>query len=168
MRTKSNKGFTLLEVIISIAALSFISIFILQMFISAQELNSRAKDADTAISEAITALDSFKKNRSLDDYLAKCAYVATEDSNTATILNYYDRNWSSTDIEANAHYRLEVNISADEEITTTEMKDVEYGRLYVVEVEVTENTSGEWDRTLASLRTKKYFSTKGVADTVSI
>lgn len=44
-----NKGFTLIEVIISVAALSILSIYLVQLFIKADNLNKRAYELDQSV-----------------------------------------------------------------------------------------------------------------------
>lgn len=134
------KGFSLLEAVISIGVLSLISVFILQMFISAANLNTRAKDSDTAASKAITAIENFKKNPGFDSSIT---------------LFYYDKEWNGIDtdtasIPADARYCLRLEI--------TETDETAYGKLYDVAADVTEISPGENDRVLASLWSKKYFS----------
>jgi len=63
-KLKNQDGFTLLEVIISIAALSVLSVFILQMFVTSSNANMRAQDIDIAVTKALAAIEPFK---ALDD-----------------------------------------------------------------------------------------------------
>lgn len=54
------KGFTLIEAVLSLAVLALTSVFILQFFVSADRLNDRASALDQANVLCITALEHFK------------------------------------------------------------------------------------------------------------
>jgi prepilin-type N-terminal cleavage/methylation domain-containing protein len=60
---KSNKGFTLAEMIISVALIAIMSIFILQLFITTRNLNQKAYDIDKAVSSAGSVLELFKSTQ---------------------------------------------------------------------------------------------------------
>ncbi|NDL66172.1 type IV pilus modification PilV family protein [Anaerotalea alkaliphila] len=53
-------GFTLVEVVVSIAVLSLLSVFFLQLFLKAQEVNGRARELDQATVLASGLLESAK------------------------------------------------------------------------------------------------------------
>lgn len=56
----NEKGFTLVEMIISVAMLAVVSLFIVQYFISAHNLNEKAADLDQGVWLAQEALEAFK------------------------------------------------------------------------------------------------------------
>lgn len=143
---KSNKGFSLLEVVISVAALSFISLFVLEMFIVSANLNNRAKDTDIALAEAITAIESFKALTDPEKIFA------TADG-TFMSIQYYDKAWDilGSDLTDGARYCLKISAN----VCTDSSEDA--GALYEVAAEVTDIIKDDNPRTLASLLTKKYF-----------
>lgn len=123
-------GFTLLEVIISVAALSLISVFILQMFLASSGLNERAKNTDIAITKAISEIERVKSGTSVDVGVKELSY---------------DKNWNVlTGKNENACFLLTLTI------------DNASGDLYRVAVGVTDIRPGENNRVLASMETKKY------------
>lgn len=159
--TKNNDGFTLLEIVISIAALSFISIFILQMFMASSNLNERAKNTDIAVNLAISEIENFKKYSCLSDYLAANDLGnISENSRTITIRLYYDKGWNtmglSETVPENAGYYLAMDINPDE-TAPPRKESAKYGKLYTVQVDVADVSSGENSSSLASFRAKKYF-----------
>ena len=129
MRIKGNKGFTLLEMVISVAALSLISVFIIQMFMASDNLNERARNADIALTVAISEIERVKGGEVLH-------------SNT----NYYNKNWMIVS-ENNARFMMEFIITPEPQMPG----------LYAISAEIFELASGEKERSLASLQTKKYF-----------
>lgn len=150
MGTKNNNGFTLLEVIISVAALSVMSVFVLQMFMSSATLNARARDADIAMTVAMQEIENLKTYSSLSEYLA-------DDSDTLTVSLYYDKDWNlmAGEAPADAKYCSKMDLNPDER--ASQDGGVQRGTLYTVAVDVAELSAGENGRTLASIRTKKYF-----------
>lgn len=161
MLKKNNRGFTLLEVIISIAMLSLMSLFILQMFLASSNLNDRAKDTDVAINHAITEIENLKKHTSLLDYIQNDAFGNTaEYEGMITIWKYFDNEWNlmelSESIPNGAKYYLKININPDE-AEPLQKGSITYGKLYTIQVDVTDISTGENGLTLTSLKTKKYF-----------
>ncbi len=78
MKTLSSsrqKGFSLVEIIISIAVLALLSLFVIQAFLVSERLNQRAADLDIATGLAVDGLERFKA--SPQDILA--AYELTAD-----------------------------------------------------------------------------------------
>jgi len=59
-KIRNQDGFTLMEVVISIAALSILSVFILQMFITSANANARAQNIDMASAKAMSIMERFK------------------------------------------------------------------------------------------------------------
>lgn len=162
--TGKNSGFTLLEVIVSIAALSFISVFILQMFISSSNLNNRAKDSDIAMSVAISEIESLKKHSAVSGYLSEGDDIreTTENNGVITVSLYYDKAWNLTknsetvSPEAKPAYCLKVDIMPDTE-TPPQIEGVTSGVLYILNADVADISLTGNGRRLASFRTKKYF-----------
>ncbi len=92
-------GFTLVEIIISIVILSFVSAIILKLFISADGINKRAKDKSFAGIYCSNAIESHKS----DDL-----------STDVTHRYYYNRDWLEIDDAAQAHYSIVLKMTPSE------------------------------------------------------
>ena len=82
---KDESGFSLLEVVISIAALTLISGFILQMFIASIYLNRKAYNLDRGVNAAAQALETFKGGHMPDD--------------GDNLMQYFDGDWNQITVE---------------------------------------------------------------------
>ena len=108
-----NKGFTLIEVIISVAALSILSIYLVQLFIKADNLNKRAYELDQSVVITQNILELIEQ---ADTPLVKANELYSliwEKSNAGydSIL-YLDDGFQSTASKEQSAYAL--NISAKE------------------------------------------------------
>ncbi len=61
------KGFTLIEVIVSIAIVSFLSIYLIQIFITAKNLNAMAYDLDNAVIVSKSVMESLSAGETIGD-----------------------------------------------------------------------------------------------------
>jgi prepilin-type N-terminal cleavage/methylation domain-containing protein len=75
---KNNKGFTLVEVIISIGALGIICAVLLRLFVLAGATNDRAADRQAAEMAAASAAETLLCAGSLDDGLSMLGAVAID------------------------------------------------------------------------------------------
>ncbi len=107
---RSEKGFTLIEVIISIAALSLISVFILQMFIISSRLSRDADDIDNAALAAQSVCEMLRLPDTAavvaTDVNYSKAVLEKKDTGTSLVM-YYDAAWISCEPGANARYRVQ-------------------------------------------------------------
>jgi prepilin-type N-terminal cleavage/methylation domain-containing protein len=62
------KGFTLVELILSVAMLAIISLFILQYFIAAKNMTLKAKDLDESVLMVQMTFEAFKSNQKVEDF----------------------------------------------------------------------------------------------------
>ena len=69
-RFRRNDGFTLIEVIISIAILSLVSVVTLQLFITAQSVNTNSRHRDIASTLASNCIEAIKTYDNLDRLLS--------------------------------------------------------------------------------------------------
>ncbi|MDR3239371.1 MAG: prepilin-type N-terminal cleavage/methylation domain-containing protein [Clostridiales bacterium] len=108
----NQKGFSLLEVIISIATIAVISGFILQMFIVSARLNQRARDLDMGASLAVNAVETVKKASRLQDIEADSffegALTRMPRKEALEIVGCYDARWqrlplSETEYQSNQY-----------------------------------------------------------------
>ena len=106
-----NKGFTLIEVILSIAFLSVVSVVILQLFITSQNINASAQIKDMASLMATNAIEEIKASKTLE---------AGEQH------TYFDESWQPVTTLAQSAYALLVTVT----------KDNQYATLYYIHIEV--------------------------------
>ncbi len=94
--SKKSDGFTLVEVIISIALLSVASVVALQLFITSQDMNNDSRHADIA---SVQATNIIERLRVYDDTIAMLANIknmkATEKGYSTDI--YYNTNFDALD-----------------------------------------------------------------------
>jgi prepilin-type N-terminal cleavage/methylation domain-containing protein len=148
----SQHGFTLLEAIISIAILSFISVFILQIFMSSSGLNKTVRDTDFALAKAVTEIDLFKMHKSIDGYIINSDDALTLTDKNISVIRSYGREWELLESGGEESFRLVANISLSSGNAAGEA-----GSLYDIEVRVYNHSLREDKQLLVTLGTKKYF-----------
>ncbi len=103
MTNKSNRGFTLIEVVVAFAVLAIISGTLLQIFVTATQVNQNAFEIDKASAIAVEAIERFKSVPGLPSE----TYI------------YYDQSWGTAGVTtANAVYVLKQTIPST--VTTSE------------------------------------------------
>ncbi|MDR1664455.1 MAG: type II secretion system GspH family protein [Clostridiales bacterium] len=145
-----NKGFTLLEVVLSIAALSMISIFLLQMFMSSSTLNRRAKDADIALGYVISEIERIKSRNGLPTPETAETAVWTFFEGGVKYEQYFDKDWNG----------VAENDSERQFILSAEIIEKNGGEtqgLYEILVGARDLKASIEHKTLSSLRAEKYF-----------
>jgi prepilin-type N-terminal cleavage/methylation domain-containing protein len=94
----NEKGFTLVEVLIAILALTLLSGFVLEMFLTASRVNQQAQDTDAGSTRAMSVIESFKQMDSPFDLekdpLMAGARMDKSDGETRLSL-YYDAQWNT-------------------------------------------------------------------------
>ncbi len=98
---KRKKGFSLIEILLSIAIFSILSVFVLQMFSTAKKLNENARELDRSVLVAETIFERIQ---------AKQFTNFEEESDTSVMTFHYDGDWKpidTTDFES--VYRVVVN-----------------------------------------------------------
>lgn len=114
-RTMQNDGFTLIEVILSIAVLSLVSIALLEMFTVSTRTNVQANEMDKAKSLCVEASEEYKADPVGSNYL-KGFHISTSASGVTTYTKYFDGNWAETAADE-AVYVLEIVSEKDAEKT---------------------------------------------------
>ena len=97
---KRNSGFTLVEMIISVAFLAIISVIIVQLFISAKNLSLKAHDLDQSVFISKKIIAAFKSCEHPEDFaeislLDKAADTVSDDVEVFTL--YFDEDWNQLD-----------------------------------------------------------------------
>jgi prepilin-type N-terminal cleavage/methylation domain-containing protein len=109
-RVQKHKGFTLVEMIISIGIIAIISSSILQLFITASNLNRKSYDIDKSVMISETIIGKFKSGNGPQDIkkinLMKDAYVS-ERNKSLFLSIYFDQKWKTM---AKVTYSSELNL----------------------------------------------------------
>lgn len=126
---KSEKGFTLIEIILSILILSIISGVVIQLYIAAKDLSDRAKETDLAIITAGNAIELLKHSdhplmalqheffelANMDN----AASVEFLDQDTFNVVLYYDEDFVSCH-ELRARYNMVIILKKADQDTVIE------------------------------------------------
>ncbi len=95
---RDTRGFTLVEIIISIGVLAVVSAFVMQLFIGSSNVQIKARDMDQAAMQAQAALEYYKAYGSCDpgrshgDFLRGGVY--SEEDGAFSLQLFYDINWN--------------------------------------------------------------------------
>lgn len=128
MIKKKKKGFSLAEVIISIATLAFVSGFILQMFIVSEKVNKKALDLDVATSMATNSIELFMQEDDFEDYVALDFLqkgIVQIQKDKLIVTKFYDKNWGMIEstLEQLTENKLPENIKFVLNITIDKSKE---------------------------------------------
>jgi prepilin-type N-terminal cleavage/methylation domain-containing protein len=93
---KSTGGFTLAEVVVSIAILSIISVALLQMFTVSAGTNYSAYNIDKAKDLCVGACENIKADPTSDSIFLSGFYATLDAPGVTTFTKYYDRQWNET------------------------------------------------------------------------
>jgi hypothetical protein len=107
---KNEKGFTLLEVVVSIFAIACMSTFIIRMFLVSAQVNQTAYYRDHAAAYAMQIMETFKSGpygEEMLDYFGETTLPANPRSHI-----YYDAAWQETDASG-AVYALDLTYTLD-------------------------------------------------------
>jgi prepilin-type N-terminal cleavage/methylation domain-containing protein len=154
---KNKKGFTLVELVVAIAALALCSGILLSLYIKSDKLSHDASMYDEAVNRSSNIAEDFKSSKDLSEFL-KSMYLNLDgakeqesvvDGDIWTF--YYDNNWNYSDSIDDATIVVSVELIKE--------KDLKSGRLYKLKLNFykIENTKRV---NVLELVAKKYF--KGV------
>ena len=115
-----NRGFTLVEVIISIAVLSIICVIFLQLFVKAKDISDQSSELDQSLRLTNTGIEYLRAVKNLDD-LNEMKYFSTfervETAEGFELTKGYDSSFQVTDSEA--AYQLHFAFTVLDSIDTT-------------------------------------------------
>jgi len=97
---KRKNGFTLVEMIISVAFLAVISLVLAELFISAQNCLDKAHDLDQSVHIAKKTIETFKAGENPEDFIkSESAHSSdiSESGHIITVKTYYDEDWQVLD-----------------------------------------------------------------------
>lgn len=134
-----HSGFTLIEVILSIAILSIVSVVVLRLFVTSHELNESSRHADLASNAAVNHIEMVRSYNSLDTLLDDLTWVENN-GNTFKGIRLYDSDFETAGI---GNQKLVLTLEPTESLTG----------LYQVDVSVLD----EEDSLIVDYTTKHYF-----------
>jgi prepilin-type N-terminal cleavage/methylation domain-containing protein len=161
-KIKNNRGFTLVEVIIAIGVIALASVIILQLFITAKNLNQKSTDLDKSILASTSIVELIKSGEAPDDIKANpsAEHAFIDESNDIININmYYDDNWHLIESkDTNLGYTLTAIISPTSSISP---KDNKTSKAYAIEIRVIKAKpyplEKSFNKEIYSLETIRYF-----------
>ena len=142
--SQKQDGFTLIEIIISIALLSIVSVIVLRLFLLSYTINEEAKIFDEANTQVVNQLETMKAYDQLDAFLSANTWLIETPKEIQGQL-FYDHAFKPTDVEGN--YILYWSMVKDASITG----------LYHISTHMMDTTTHE---ILTDYTTKHYFKHK--------
>ncbi len=134
-RLKNDKGFTLIEIIFSVAFLCIVSVIVLRLFVASYEIENKTDLVDMATLHMVNEIESIKGLESL-----------TEDH--LTVEKYYDKMWKPLSEKTDAYYFVSVIVD----------KNSKYDRgLYDIEASVMDLVTNE---SVVHVETMHYYNSK--------
>lgn len=134
---KKKKGFTLVELIISVGILSVAGAFILLFFAYSKDINTRTYDLDNSVYQSNYIIESLKAELWEEEPLKEMLLLETSrppDSIYKEI--YFDNQWEYVGIDEDPNYVLNLNLERKEDGV---------------------NNKGLYDVTIEVIKTKPYF-----------
>lgn len=137
---KNNKGFTLVEVIISIAVLSIISVIFLQLFVKAKEIDDSTYQLDRSVMITNSAIEQIKALADLTtiesaEYFNH--YIVSRTTEGLSLVSYFDDTMSLL-LQENEKYKLQIDVVLKDELAdkSSGFYDI-VGKMVNVETETT-------------------------------
>lgn len=120
------KGVSLVEMILSIAVLSILCIYVIQMFIKSDDLNTKAKDLDQSIVISESVFEMIQEDRSLTSVLNSTLFKFAEIRKNKSDVEcrvLLDEKWKPVNDENLAAYVL---LLMADDLETKPYKSVKY------------------------------------------
>ncbi len=102
MKNRTSNGFTLVEIIFSIAFLSIVSVVILQLFLTSNDLSQKAQTQNLATLYAANTIEA-----------AKATLMA---ETNLTQIKYYNDIWQEVTTKDRAQYTVTLSVNPDENL----------------------------------------------------
>lgn len=101
-RNNQNDGFTLVELVISVCVMAIISVYMLQFFIGAKDLNRKAEDLDASVYLSTSVVESIKADVWETSPILKAFDLSNkvEGANGVEWIANFDANWKPLKQEA--------------------------------------------------------------------
>ena len=103
-KKKSQGGFSLVELIVSIAVVAILGALVLQLFVSAEVLNRKAGDIDKSISISVAAIELYRGGVSPENF-SEYGDFGKAAREGGLVVFYYGDKWVHTD-NADCEYVL--------------------------------------------------------------
>lgn len=149
----NRKGFTLVEVIIAIAAMAVLGGFVMQLFILSQQINRSATHTDKALERAGGVVSEFKRSASPEEFWEAVPDGDDRDGNARTL--YFDADWNPCAREG-AGLIMSIRMSPAGDPTAAGCVDLE--------VSVIDATVAGQMEELVRLRAARYFAVPEAGD----
>lgn len=144
----NKKGFTLVELVVAIAALALCSGFILSMYFKSDELSDDANLYDEAMNQVSFMAETFKASTSPQNF-AQNIHLDMDDGAGKYIWNiYYNENWYTEESIDNAYVVLTIELTPETEY--------ESGTLYSLKLDFDKNVAESQEK-VVSVECKKYY-----------
>lgn len=141
---KKQEGFTLIEIILSIAILSVVSVVVLRLFIVSNDINADSLTSDLANNSAVNMIEDIRQYDSISQFLTHYPWIQQND--TAYLGHvYYDSTFKATS-----------DIS-DYSLVCSLIEDYGIANLYTLQITIVENETKD---EILSYETKHYFKHK--------
>lgn len=128
---KNNKGFTLVEIIISIAVLSVLCVVFLQLFVKASDISDKAHELDASVTLINSTMEIVKSVASLSE-IDKAKYFndfeSSETSNGMLLTKTFNKAFKFD--QENAIYQMVITLKLNDEVVNSTIK------LYDIKCEV--------------------------------
>lgn len=121
-RLKTRKGFSLLEIIMAVGLLSLVSVYMLQIFVTAHRLNQQTIDTDESVQISNTVIQAVDFSPTVAIFLEQAFLdkgVLSRNSKSLEIEQWYNEKWMPIDgntenVEKRAYYYLKVRVETQE------------------------------------------------------
>lgn len=144
----NKKGFTLVELVVAIAALALCSGFIISMYFKSDELSDEANLYDEAMNQVSFISETFKAATSPDNFVENIHYKKSDTSEKATWTIYYNENWYVEESLDSAYVVLFIELTPE--------KSYASGTLYKLKLDFFK-IANDAQENVISIASKKYF-----------
>ena len=145
----NKKGFTLVELVVAIAALALCSGFILSMYFKSDELSDDADMYDEAMNQISYITETFKGSTSPENFAQNFHLEMKDGTQEQNWAIYYNENWYTEDSADKAYVILYINLAPDTEYDS--------GILYSLSLDFYKRSSADMQEKVISLVSKKYY-----------
>lgn len=137
---KEKKGFSLIEVIISIAVLSILCVIFLQLFIKAQNISDQSFVLDESVRIVNSYLEEIKGNKSLNSIkaLESMAWLQFNKTDTGYVFEgSFDEVFHAVESET-GNYIITITLTEVTPNKINSSKDTEHTKLFDVQAQMTD------------------------------
>ena len=145
----NKKGFTLVELVVAIAALALCSGFILSMYFKSDELSDDADMYDEAMNQISYISETFKGSTSPENFAQNFHLEMKDGVQEQNWAIYYNENWYTEDSADKAYVILYISLAPD--------KEYDSGILYSLALDFYKRSSSDMQEKVISLVSKKYY-----------